>query len=112
MLRDRGTIKWTSLMLPEHVALLKEMWEEDNKVPKPDIDEQEMEIMNEKIRMAYHHNEDVRLSVHENGKITTVVGLIKRIDVQTNTIYLLKDRGNGTTPIPFYHIIAIDVPHD
>ncbi|GGD12787.1 YolD-like family protein [Pontibacillus salipaludis] len=33
-LRDRGTIKWTSLMLPEHVEMLKEVWKEDERVEK------------------------------------------------------------------------------
>lgn len=26
VVNDRGTMKWTTMMLPEHVKLLKEMW--------------------------------------------------------------------------------------
>ncbi|SEA54550.1 YolD-like protein [Thalassobacillus cyri] len=44
-LRDRGTIKWTSLMLPEHVKMVKEVWKEDERIEKPILDEQQaMEI--------------------------------------------------------------------
>ena len=38
MLKDRGTIKWTSLMLPEHVERLKNMWSETEKTAKPLLD--------------------------------------------------------------------------
>ncbi len=35
MLRDRGSIKWVSMMLPKHVELLKEYHESLDKVKKP-----------------------------------------------------------------------------
>lgn len=38
--RDRGTIKWTSLMLPEHVEMVKKLWREDQRVEKGIMDEQ------------------------------------------------------------------------
>jgi len=37
--KDRGNIKWTSLMLPEHVQMVKEIWKEEEKVQKPVLDE-------------------------------------------------------------------------
>ncbi|MGD7045763.1 YolD-like family protein [Jeotgalibacillus proteolyticus] len=40
---DRGTIKWTSLMLPEHVEMVKEIYKEQNKVDKPLLDEQQIQ---------------------------------------------------------------------
>lgn len=43
MLRDRGRIKWTAMMLPEHVRLLRE-WKEEGGHRKPiEIDEQQHE---------------------------------------------------------------------
>ncbi|GAB3801050.1 YolD-like family protein [Virgibacillus kimchii] len=56
MVNDRGNIKWTSLMLPEHVQLIKEMWEEDDKKEKPILDEQQIEEIIMKLRMALHDN--------------------------------------------------------
>ncbi|MCM2988297.1 YolD-like family protein [Bacillus safensis] len=41
MLRDRGTFKWTAMMLPEHVAQLKHDLAETKKIDKPIIDEQQ-----------------------------------------------------------------------
>lgn len=39
-IKDRGTIKWTAMMLPEHVELLKQLEHEQQKVKKPELDEQ------------------------------------------------------------------------
>ncbi|MFD2924128.1 YolD-like family protein [Halobacillus naozhouensis] len=52
--RDRGTIKWTSLMLPEHVELIKEVWQEDEGVPKKVVDEQQAEENEAVIQHAIH----------------------------------------------------------
>ncbi|GGD06254.1 YolD-like family protein [Pontibacillus salipaludis] len=32
--QNQGTIKWTSLMLTEHIATLKKVWKEDERVKK------------------------------------------------------------------------------
>ena len=40
---DRGTIKWTSLMLPEHVEAIQKLWKEDERVEKAILDEQQLE---------------------------------------------------------------------
>ncbi|WP_148795752.1 YolD-like family protein, partial [Rossellomorea marisflavi] len=47
MIRDRGKIKWTSMMLPEHVKMLRDWAEEDSFEKRRELDEQELEMMNE-----------------------------------------------------------------
>lgn len=105
MLRDRGTIKWTSLMLPEHVELLKEMWQEDTKVQKPELDAQEIEMMNQQLYHAYHHKESVRLSVYKNGEIITITGHIKQMNQHTETIKMVD--GYTSRSIAFRDIIEV-----
>ena len=39
MLRDRGNIKWTAMMLPEHVQRLRTWQQEDQQITKPTFDE-------------------------------------------------------------------------
>ena len=57
MLRDRGSIKWVSMMLPEHVELIKEYHEGLDKVKKPVLDEQKYDELNNKvIRDAMEEN--------------------------------------------------------
>ena len=50
--RDRGTIKWTAMMLPEHVKLLREWHAEDDYIPKPQHDEYEFEELALQIQTA------------------------------------------------------------
>ncbi|ADP32277.1 hypothetical protein BATR1942_06615 [Bacillus atrophaeus 1942] len=42
MLRDRGTIKWTSMMLPEHLLQLKQDLLDASKIEKPSLDYQQI----------------------------------------------------------------------
>ena len=48
MIRDRGRIKWNSLMLPEHVKMLRSWAEEDLQEQAKQLDEQKLEILNER----------------------------------------------------------------
>jgi len=86
MLKDRGTIKWTSLMLPEHVELLKEMWQETEKINKPILDLQELELMNEQVMQAYEERLPIVLSVYKDGLIEEIHGTIVMINVQQNQL--------------------------
>lgn len=49
MLKDRGGIKWTSLMLPEHVKALREFDWDLTKIERPVLEEQQLEELNETI---------------------------------------------------------------
>ncbi|WP_186318725.1 YolD-like family protein, partial [Bacillus licheniformis] len=44
-LKDRGSIKWTAMMLPEHVSLLRELESRQNKVKRPVLDLSQIEDM-------------------------------------------------------------------
>lgn len=88
MLKDRGTIKWTSLMLPEHVQLLKNMWEEDEMKKCPLIDNQTLEIMDEQLTHAYVHEQIVRLKFHHNGYHQSICGKIITLDSDRQTVVL------------------------
>ncbi|WP_244520535.1 YolD-like family protein [Fictibacillus solisalsi] len=39
MLRDRGALKWTAIMLPEHVKALRVFDRDQGKKVKPELDE-------------------------------------------------------------------------
>ncbi|WP_082389575.1 YolD-like family protein [Lysinibacillus sp. ZYM-1] len=57
MLKDRGIKKWnTSLMLSEHVNLLKKALEELNDIKKPQVDEQQLEEMNLTFQLVLENN--------------------------------------------------------
>ncbi|WP_171046405.1 YolD-like family protein [Lentibacillus cibarius] len=64
---DRGTKKWTAMMIPEHEALLRQMWSEQEYKEKPVLDEQQKEEINERLQTAVNNNLTVEVK-HYNGR--------------------------------------------
>lgn len=50
--RDRGKIKWTAMMLPEHIYLLREWQKEDDYIPKPDLTDFDLQDNQEQLESA------------------------------------------------------------
>jgi hypothetical protein len=91
IIRDRGNIKWTAMMLPEHVAMLRELkMNEDNK-SKPLIDEQQLEEMNDLIRFAIETNNSVLVTYYQEYDYKVVVGVIERYDPARGCIRIDND---------------------
>ncbi|KGP71193.1 YolD-like family protein [Pontibacillus yanchengensis] len=78
-LRDRGTIKWTSLMLPEHVQILKDMWNEDELQTAPELDEQALQELNETIQYAYKEQITITLHTFSDGSFHDYTGKIEHL---------------------------------
>jgi|SRR5690625_3416629 len=91
MLKDRGTIKWTSLMLPEHVQMLKELWAEDDYQVRPVLDDQLLDEINRQMNYAVQKNKNVRLMVHLNGQQQMFVGKIQQRLNEQSIILQLSD---------------------
>lgn len=106
MLRDRGTIKWTALMLPEHVEMLKRLWQEDKRIPKPLLDSQELEMINRQLIDAYRLQKMVSISVYQDGLVTGAEGLIVKVDQYANRI-TLEGEGKMRQSIACSSILAI-----
>jgi hypothetical protein len=80
VIRDRGRIKWVSMMLPEHVKLLREYNESLDKVEKPVLDEQKYEEFNEVICRAMEENITLQFTYYQKGEMKKLVGNIHYID--------------------------------
>lgn len=68
MLRDRGKIKWTALMLPEHVERLRNWQAEDLLPVRSEPDEQQLEEWNYIIANAMETHQSVWVTHWQNGK--------------------------------------------
>jgi hypothetical protein len=105
MLKDRGTIKWTSLMLPEHVEQLKKLWDDDKLMHKPLLDDQELEEMSCECVHAYDHDLTVEIIVHAEGKSGSLLGKITKIDQQYQQLSI---KTNETIEkVPFANIVQL-----
>lgn len=89
---DRGTIKWASLMLPEHVQLLNEMWKEDEYQVKPTLDEQKITEIDGRLQCAIHNDLTVVVKFFKNHSCWTAKGKILKID-SLNKILQLTSQG-------------------
>ncbi len=71
MLRDRGRIKWTALMLPEHVERLRAWQAEDEQPVRREPDEQQLEEWDCLLAGAMETNEPVSLVHWQKGRPET-----------------------------------------
>ena len=106
MNKDRGTMKWTSLMLPEHVQRLRTWENEGNDAPKDKAD-WELEDLHQTIGQAYHLKTPITLTLYKQGKWQTTTGIITTID--GNKQHLLLETDTTVKAIPFTAIQAADV---
>src|SRR5699024_12291036 len=75
---DRGTMKWVSLMLPEHVALLKGVFEERQE--KPFLDKQKQMEIDQKLKDSVALQLEVTITNYKNTECTTLRGKIQQIN--------------------------------
>lgn len=99
MNNDRGVIKWTAMMLPEHVKLLREWQVEDTLTEKPELDEAQLEQINRNLQQAYTAHCPIRLHIWAPTGNFTVTSTIQKIMLQEQAIKLA-DGGK----IYFHHI--------
>ncbi|WP_404452787.1 YolD-like family protein [Virgibacillus necropolis] len=107
MSNDRGTIKWTSLMLPEHVELLKQMWQEDKRERQPIMDPQEIELINQQVVESYENQIVILLTYYQNGRRHDAIGRISKLHPQTKKISL--KTADSCLEISFSSILSISV---
>ncbi|UJL47141.1 YolD-like family protein [Virgibacillus sp. NKC19-16] len=80
-MNDRGTIKWTSLMMPEQTQLLNEMWEQQDWKEKPDLDGQYIAEINLKIEMALENDLTIEIEYFKNHDYHKIKGKLLGVDV-------------------------------
>ncbi|QTD41965.1 YolD-like family protein [Sporosarcina sp. Te-1] len=87
-MKERGAIKWTSLMLPEHIVQLREWQAEDSTVERPDLTDWNLDAIQEEIEIAYKHKCNAWVQNWQSGKITKYFGTIEEIDIHSKSIIL------------------------
>jgi YolD-like protein len=89
-IRDRGNIKWTSLMLPEHVKLLRKyINEEYYEIPEPILDEQQLAEINTLILESMEFNFPLSFTIYKNKRFVVIQGNIHFIDVNKQELRII-----------------------
>ena len=102
MIRDRGKIKWTSLMLPEHVSLLREWAQEDSYETRNELDEQRIEEISHTIAEAMEYGAMVRITYYKANarRHGSVEGCIHFCNDQARKLHIAGK--NGETHFVLY----------
>lgn len=87
-LQDRGSKKWVAMMLPEHVALLREYSLEIKREPKPDLDEWDYDAIQHTLDAAYIRKSDTKIIMWRDGQFIYNRGTIESIDLTRRTLEL------------------------
>lgn len=106
MLRDRGTIKWTSMMLPEHLTQLKQDLLDVSKIEKPSLDAQQIEEMDILVSEALEFNKELVLKLFNNGFVENVTGRVHYINFEQQKLHV-KDQNDNTVYINMNNIIGV-----
>lgn len=92
-IRDRGAKKWTSLMLPEHIAMLRQFNDDYYLVEKPIVDEFAYDEFDERIAYAMEYNMPVKITEWHAGRFTEVVGRVHYVDPITKQLRVKTTQG-------------------
>jgi len=107
MIRDRGRIKWTSLMLPEHVKMLREWAEEEKWEEEKTADEQAREEWDEILFQAIRCRKKVRVKYYRNRRYEMLTGVVRRSDPLARVIEL-EEEGENIHTLEWEKIGGID----
>ncbi|WP_026672107.1 YolD-like family protein [Alkalihalobacterium bogoriense] len=106
MLKDRGNIKWTAMMIPEHVSRLRKVAEELTTVKKPIVDIQQLEEFEYFICEAMEHNHVLTFVYWDDGKYGIVLGKVHYID-SVNKQLRVVDQFDERHYIPIAHLVDV-----
>src|SRR5699024_727459 len=103
-MKDRGTIKWTAMMLPEQILMFYDYWDSMDTKIKTILDEQKIEEIGIKLHEAI--SKDLVVEITYYGDYDYLLAVAKIYSVNYNDKYLKMD-DFGRTKIEFDYIIDI-----
>jgi hypothetical protein len=87
-IKDRGNIKWTSLMLVEHRKKLEKLKESEVDKKRPELDEQIYEQFDYKLKLALKQKVEVKITYYYNKEYKNITSYIKDFNKQSNSLKL------------------------
>lgn len=106
MIRDRGNIKWTAIMLPEHVAAVKQEVINLEKVNQPILDEDRLTEIEMLIHEAMEYNLQLEFKLFKKGYIESIIGHTHFIDYIKKE-FRIKDKNDLIHNVSFQKIVDV-----
>ncbi|WP_431798931.1 YolD-like family protein [Halobacillus andaensis] len=106
---DRGTIKWTSLMMPEHVEMVQEVFKEQTKEEKRELDDQQIQDHAFALEMAVKDNLTVEIKYHNGHNYTYFTVKVVGVNSDTKKVRCIDQREKEDIQLNFYDIFEVTV---
>ena len=85
---DRGIIKWHPFdSVISGRQMVKEILKERSRIKRPILSEEQKNLLEKKLIIAFYTNDTITVSYFNNGKINNFVDQIKKIDSTYHKIY-------------------------
>ncbi|MDN4075515.1 YolD-like family protein [Fictibacillus terranigra] len=110
MIRDRGNIKWTAMMLPEHVKALRGFDWDQTKKEKPELDEQHLSLMEETIREAMAENLELCFTYFQKDDFHLYIGKVHFIDTYRKELRVM-DFHEETFRLKLENLVDVRIHH-
>ncbi|MEW9668950.1 YolD-like family protein [Ammoniphilus sp. 3BR4] len=88
-IRDRGNIKWTAMMLPEHRQLLQQLEESQDERECPELAEDKWEELQFVIQKAIEEKTEITLTFFQDKRMENLIGRIKKYDPLSRSLSLV-----------------------
>ena len=112
MNKDRGTIKWTALMLPEHTALLREWRTESEKVLPIEQTDWQLADIERILQYSYTKQRTVTITAVQDDTLKSFVGVVTAIHPLQRQISLQLAKHRTTLTIDSIHTASVDDFYD
>lgn len=92
----RGNMLWegSRMMLPEHKQAILDRKQQQQLVPKPSLDEQKLNELDEVICEAMAENQPLHFKYYQKGKILNMTGKVGYYDEQYKQLRICDLNGN------------------
>lgn len=84
--KDRGPLKWSSMMLPEHKFSLSELEKEQNVIPRPLLTSNKLEEINTLLSIVLEKGSQAKFKIYTKYSFVEIEGRIICIDKINNVI--------------------------
>ncbi|MBM7651772.1 YolD-like family protein [Neobacillus cucumis] len=106
MIRDSGMKKWYGFMMPENVKATRQMFSEDNKQPRPTLNEEQIEEMERLLQESLTQGSFVEITTWKDGYFTKRVCKVKKVNpIEKNIV--IEDEFNSKFKVGFFNITSV-----
>ncbi|WP_059040736.1 YolD-like family protein [Paenibacillus rubinfantis] len=88
MINDRGRIKWSPFLIPEHKKRIAQLYEAEDDVRQPELDEQHVEQLQETLSEAIEHGSAITVTYYADRRHRSIEGLIFKVDLLSGVLVL------------------------